>query len=104
MNITANSDGLSPPLLYRSTRWASWLHSSVCQLVDDVAGVHQGTGKPIKLGDHKGVALTAGRVRLAESGPISIGAGEAVVDVDTILRHPHTQKGVALGGQVLLLS
>ena len=54
------------------------------ELVGDVAGVGQRAGEPVELGDDERVAGAAGGERLAQAGPVAVGAGEAVVDVDAV--------------------
>jgi len=71
------------------------------ELVDDVAGVGDGAGEPVELGDHKGVAGPAGGEGLAQAGALAVGAGDAVVDVDPVGLHAEGGKGLALRGQVL---
>lgn len=46
------------------------------EFVDDVAGVGDGSGEPVELGDDQGVAGSAGGQCLAKAGPGSVGAGE----------------------------
>lgn len=52
------------------------------ELISDRSCVGQRPGKPVELGDHKGVAFWAGRQGFAQSGPVSVGAGQAVIDVN----------------------
>ena len=76
-------------------------HGAGGELVGDGSSVGQGAGEPVELGDHKRVPGPAGGERLTQPGPLPVGAGQAVVDVDPLRRHPHSAQRVALGGQVL---
>jgi hypothetical protein len=49
------------------------------EFVGDVAGVGDRAGEPVELGDHQFVAGAAGGQRLAQPGPGTAGAGQAVV-------------------------
>jgi hypothetical protein len=71
------------------------------EVVDDVASVGQRPSKPVQLGDHQGVACSAGGKRLTQPGPVAVGAGEAVVDVDALGLDAEGSKAVTLGGEVL---
>lgn len=51
------------------------------EVLDDVVGVGQGTGEPVELGDHDGVAGAAGRECLAQSDAFTVPPAEPVVDV-----------------------
>ena len=70
------------------------------ELVGDVARVGQRAREPVELGHHERVAGAARRERLAQPGPVAIGAGEAVIDVDPLGFYAERLKRVALGSQV----
>ena len=59
------------------------------------------SGEAVELGDDERVAGAAGGERFAEAGPVSVGAGEAVVDVDAVELHAEGLEAVALGGEIL---
>ena len=71
------------------------------EVVDDVARVRQRAGEPVELGDHERVAGAAGGERFAQAGPVAVGAGQAVVDVDALGGYAERLQAVALGGEVL---
>ncbi len=71
------------------------------ELVGDGPGVGQGAGEAVELGDDEGVAGAAGGERLAEPGPVAVGSGQAVVDVDSVIGDAEGVQAVALGGEVL---
>jgi hypothetical protein len=73
------------------------------EVFDDVACVGQGTGEAVKLGDHQGVAGAAGGEGLLESGAFAVPAGEAVVDVDQVVRHAEGLESRLLRGEILLV-
>jgi hypothetical protein len=73
------------------------------EVLDDVARVGQGTGEPVELGDHEGVAGPAGGEGLLESGAFAVPAGEAVVDVDQVVQDPECLEACLLRGEVLLV-
>ena len=78
-------------------------HAASGELVDDVAGVGDGTGEPVELGDHEGVTAPAGGQGLAQAGALAVGAGDAVVDVDAVGLHAEGGEGLPLRGEVLLI-
>jgi len=49
-----------------------------------LAGVGDGAGEPVQLGDDSGIASPACCQRLAQAGPVAVGAGKSVVDVDPV--------------------
>jgi hypothetical protein len=55
--------------------------------VADVAGVGDGAGEPVEFGDDQDVAGAYGRQRLVEARPGTVGAGEALVEVDPVRRN-----------------
>ena len=59
--------------------------------------------RPVELGHHQGVAGSAGRECLAQTGTFAVGACQAVVDVDPLGLDAETEQGIALRGQVLLV-
>jgi hypothetical protein len=71
------------------------------QLVDDVSGIRDGAGEPVEFGDHEGVARPAGGEGLAQAGALSVGAADAVVDVDAVRLDAQRGEGLPLGGEVL---
>ena len=73
------------------------------QFVGDRASTTQGPGQAVELGDHWGVARSAGGQCLAKSGLFPVGAGQAVVDVGPLGLDAKAEEAVALGGQVLLI-
>ena len=70
-------------------------------LNSSATGVGDGSCEPVELGDDQGVASAAGGHCLAETGPGSVSAGEAVVDVDPVGVDAEGCKAVALGSEVL---
>jgi hypothetical protein len=54
------------------------------EVLDDVAGVRQRAGEAVGWGDDEGVPRAAGREGFAQSGPVAVGASQAVVDVETL--------------------
>lgn len=55
------------------------LDVSLGEVLDDVAGVRQGTGEPVELSDHEGVAGSADGEGLLGSGTCAVPAGESLV-------------------------
>ena len=74
------------------------------EFVGDSPGVGQGPGETVEFGHHQGVAGPAGSKRLAEPGSLTVGAGEAVVDVDPFGLDTQAKQSVALTSQVLLIA
>jgi hypothetical protein len=66
-----------------------------------VAGVGDRAGKPVELGHDQGVAGPDGSQGLVQAGPCPAGAGEALVEVDPVIRHAERGQCLALGGEVL---
>ena len=58
------------------------------EFVNDVAGVRNRPGEPVELCHNERVAAAAGGERLAQSGPVAIGTGQAVVDIDPLRVDP----------------
>jgi hypothetical protein len=50
-----------------------------------------------------GVAGPAGRQSQPEAGPVPVGAGQAMVDIDAVITDTQRLQTVALGGEILLL-
>ena len=73
------------------------------EVLDDVAGVGQGPGQAVELGDHQGVPGPARGQGLFESGAFAVASGEPVVDIDQILGHAECLESCLLGGEVLLV-
>ena len=73
------------------------------EFVGDRPRVGQRPGEAVELGHHQGVAFSAGRHRLPQAGPVSGGAGQAVIDVDPGRRDTQCGQAVVLGGEVLLV-
>ena len=71
------------------------------QGVADMAGVGDGAGEPVELGHDEGVAGTDGGQGLVQAGTGAAGAGEALVEVDPVVRDAERGQGLALGGEVL---
>jgi hypothetical protein len=69
--------------------------------VADVAGVGDGAREAVELGHDEGVAGTDGGQGLVQTGPRAAGAGEALVEVDPIVRDAKCGQDLALGGEVL---
>jgi hypothetical protein len=76
-------------------------HLTAGQFVDDVAGVGDRPGEPIKLGHHQGVTGPARSEGFAKARASPVGSGQAMVDVDPFRCDTECGKGVALGGEVL---
>jgi len=73
------------------------------QLIGDRSCVGQRPGKPVELGDHQRVAFSAGRQGFAQAGPVSVGAGQAVIDVNPSRTDTQCRQTVVLGSEVLLV-
>lgn len=71
------------------------------ELVDDVARVADRAGEAIELGHHERVPGPGRGQGLAEPGPVAVGAGRALVDVDASRVDSHRLERLALGGEVL---
>jgi hypothetical protein len=71
------------------------------EVVDDVARVAQRAREAVELGHDERVGGAARSQRFAQPGPVAMGAGETVVDVDALDRHAQRWQRVALGGEVL---
>lgn len=56
------------------------------EVLDDVACVGKGSDETVQLGDHEGVAGAAVGEGLLEPGAFTVSSGEAVVDVDQVMR------------------
>jgi hypothetical protein len=69
--------------------------------VADVAGIGNGPGEPVEFRHHEGVAGADGGQGLVQAGPGAAGAGEALVEVDPVVRDAERGQGLALGGEVL---
>jgi hypothetical protein len=69
--------------------------------VDDVARIGQRAGEPVEFGHDQRVAGAAGGESLAEAGPRTVSAGQAVVDVDPLVGDAERGERVALGREVL---
>jgi len=80
------------------------LHPCLGQLLDDVAGIRQGTREPVEFRHDKRVAGAARREGFAQSGPSPVGAGQAVVDIDPVRLDAQRGERAALGGEVLGIS
>lgn len=77
-------------------------HTAVGEVGDDVAGVGQGAGEAVELGDDQGVPAPARGEGFAQPRAGAVRPGEAVVDVDPLCFDAERGEGVALGGRVLL--
>jgi hypothetical protein len=73
------------------------------EVLDDVAGVGQGAGEAVELGDHQGVPGPACGQGLVQSGAFTVPAGEPVVDIDQLVGHAERLEPGLLGGEVLLV-
>ena len=71
------------------------------EFVGDSPGVGQGPGETVEFGHHQGVPGPAGSKRLAEPRSLTVGAGEAVVDVDPFGLDTQAKQSVALSSQAL---
>ena len=59
-------------------------HAAGGEFVNDVACVGNGPGEAVELCHDERVAAAAGGERLAQSGSVSVRAGQAVVDIDPL--------------------
>jgi hypothetical protein len=66
-----------------------------------VAGIGDGSGESVELGHNEGVAGADGGQGLVQAGAGAAGAGEALVEVDPVVRDAERGQGLALGGEVL---
>lgn len=73
------------------------------QLIDDVPGIGKGTRQPVELGHHERIAGSAGRHCFTETWAHSIRSRESVIDEDLGLFHTHSNEGIALGSEVLVV-
>ena len=73
------------------------------ELLDDGPGVGERAGQAVELGDDEGVARPAGSQRLTKTGPLPVGPGQALVDVDPLGGDAEGHQGIPLGGQVLFV-
>ena len=73
------------------------------ELVGDGSGVGQRPRKPVEFGDDQRVTFTASGQSFTQTGPLPVGAGQPVVDVDPVGCHTECGQAVALSGQVLLI-
>jgi hypothetical protein len=71
------------------------------EVLDNVARVGQRASEAIEFGYDQRVACAAGRERLAQAGPVAVGTGQAVVDVEPVRRHAERPQRVTLGGEIL---
>ena len=69
--------------------------------VADVTGVGDGASEPVELGHDEDVAAPDGGQGLVQAGTGAAGAGEALVEVDPVVRDTERGQGLALGGEVL---
>src|SRR5690625_2280668 len=73
------------------------------QLVRDGPRIGQGPCQAVELRDHQGVPTPASGQGLAQARAFSVGAGQAVIDVDAFGLDAEAEQGIALGGEVLLI-
>ncbi len=66
-----------------------------------MAGVGDGAGEPVELRYDEGVAGADGGQRLVQAGSRAAGAGEALVEVDPVVRDAERGQDLVLGGEVL---
>ena len=66
-----------------------------------MAGVRDGAGEPVELGHDQGVAGADSGQGLVQAGSGAAGAGQALVEVDPVVRDAERGQGLALGGEVL---
>ena len=66
-----------------------------------MAGVGDGAGEPVELGHDEGVAGADGGQGLVQAGAGAAGAGEALIEVDPVVRDAERGQGLALGGEIL---
>jgi hypothetical protein len=65
------------------------------------AGIGDGTGEPVELGYHKGVAGPDGGQSLVQAGASAAGASKALVEVDPVVWDAERGQGLALGCEIL---
>ena len=75
--------------------------AAVDQVVADGSSVGDGAGQAVELGHDEGVAGANGGERLGKPGPVLVGAGESVIEVDAFTRDAQLLKSLLLGGEVL---
>lgn len=66
------------------------------QVLGNGPGVGQGASQAVELGEDEGVAGPAGGQGLAQSRPLPVGTGEAVVDVGPLDAHAQGGEGLSL--------
>ena len=66
-----------------------------------MAGVGDGAGEPVELGHDEGVAGADGGQGPVQAGAGAAGAGEALIEVDPVVRDAERGQGLALGGEIL---
>lgn len=74
------------------------------ELGQDVSGVGQRPCQPVELGDDEGVTATASGQGEVESGPVTVRASQAVVDVDAVITDTECAEFVTLCSEILMLS
>ncbi len=73
------------------------------EFVRDRSGVGKRPGEAVELGDRQGVAGSAGGESFSQARALTVGAGQAVVDVDALGLDTETEQGVALRSEVLCI-
>jgi len=68
------------------------------ELSDDVAGIRERAGEPVEFGHDQDVAGAAGSLASRKPGPVPVGSGQAVVDVDPVGCDVERGEGVTLRG------
>jgi hypothetical protein len=67
----------------------------------DLTGIGHRTGEPVELGHDQGIAGADGGQGLVQPGAVAAGAGQALVEVDPVVRDAERGQGLPLGGEVL---
>jgi hypothetical protein len=66
------------------------------QLIQDVTSIRQRPGPPVQLRHHKRVTRSADGQRQPQTGPVSVRAGQTVINIDPIITHAECVQTITL--------